>query len=372
MPDDQKFYVPDEVLEYYRAQGTRGAAKRAEWTARHDARAAEVDSLLFAKVPGDLDSVTPTWKPGENIATRVASGKVLESLLEVVPSLLAGGADLTSNTGTVIKNHGTMSATEPGGRQIFYGVREHGMGGVMNGLALHGGAIPVGGTFLVFSDYMRGSVRLASISRARVIYSWTHDSVGVGEDGPTHQPVEHIAALRAMPGLRVVRPADANETAVAWRMALVHEGPTALILSRQNVPVLEGTGRADTVERGAYAIEAEVDPQLVLIGTGSEVAVCVDAAARLRADGMRVRVVSMPCWDLFEAQSAEYREATLPAAVPTLSVEAATSFGWDRYADVTVGIDRFGASAPGNVVLDKLGINADNVVSHARALLGEP
>ena len=370
LPEDQKFYVPNDVLEYYRAQGIRGASKRAEWTARHASRSAEVDSLLYARVPTDLESVTPTFEPGENIATRVASGKVLESLLDAVPSLLAGGADLTSNTGTVVKNHGTMSAHEPGGRQIFYGVREHGMGGVMNGLALHGGAIPVGGTFLVFSDYMRGSVRLASISRARVIYSWTHDSVGVGEDGPTHQPIEHIAALRAMPGLRVVRPADANETAIAWRMALVHEGPTALILSRQNVPVLEGTGRADTVERGAYVVAGDADAQLVLIGTGSEVAVCVDAAARLRADGVRVRVVSMPCWDLFEAQTPAYREATLPVAVPTLAVEAATSFGWDRYADATVGIDRFGASAPGNVVLDKLGINTDNVVAHARALLG--
>ena len=371
LPEDQNFYVPADVLEYYRAHGTRGAARRTEWAARHASRGSAADALLFARVPSDLESVMPSWKPGEKVATRVASGACLESLLDVVPSLLAGGADLTSNTGTVVKHHGTMSASEPGGRQIFFGVREHAMGGVMNGLARHGGAIPVGGTFLVFSDYMRGSVRLASISRARVIYSWTHDSVGVGEDGPTHQPIEHVAALRAMPGLRVMRPADANETAIAWRMALVHEGPTALILSRQNLPVLEGTGRADTVERGAYVIEGDADPQLVLIGTGSEVAVCVDAAARLRADGVRVRVVSMPCWDLFEAQLPAYRAATLPADVPTLSVEAATSFGWDRYADATVGIDRFGASAPGNVVLEKLGINPDNVVSHARALLGD-
>ena len=198
------------------------------------------------------------------------------------------------------------------------------MGGVMNGLALHGGVIPVGGTFLVFSDYMRGAVRLASISKARVIYSWTHDSVGVGEDGPTHQPIEHIAALRAMPGLRVVRPGDANETASAWRMALVHDGPTALILSRQNVTVLEGTGAPDTVERGAYVLDGDPDPQLVLIGTGSEVALCVSAAGRLREAGVRVRVVSMPCWDLFEEQPESYRLATLPTTVPTLSVEAAS------------------------------------------------
>jgi transketolase len=369
LPDDQTFYVPDDVREYYRAQGARGAAARAEWTKRRAARGGEVEALLAAQVPA-LENVTPTWKPGEKIATRVASGACLESLLDVVPALVAGGADLTHNTGTVIKKHGTMSVDEPGGRQIFFGVREHAMGGILNGLALHGGVIPVGGTFLVFSDYMRGSVRLAAISQARVIYSWTHDSVGVGEDGPTHQPVEHVASLRAMPGLRVVRPADANETAIAWRQALVHEGPTALILSRQNVPVLEGTGRAGTVERGAYVLDDDDDPQLVLIGTGSEVSVCVEAAARLRADGVRVRVVSMPCWEVFETQTTAYRDATLPPALPTLSVEAGTSFGWDRYADASVSIDRFGASAPGAVVLDKLGINADNVVMQARALLG--
>jgi transketolase len=371
LPADQTFYVPADVLEYYRAQGARGATARAEWAGRRAARGAAVEALLSARVPAALETVTPTWKPGEKIATRVASGACLESLLDVVPALVAGGADLTHNTGTVVKHHGTMSPDEPGGRQIFFGVREHAMGGILNGLALHGGVIPVGGTFLVFSDYMRGAVRLAAISRAHVIYSWTHDSVGVGEDGPTHQPVEHVASLRAMPGLRVVRPADANETASAWRMALVHDGPTALILSRQNVPVLDGTGRPDTVERGAYVLDGDDDPQIVLIGTGSEVSVCVDAAVRLRHDGWRVRVVSMPCWDLFEEQPPAYRDQTLPPTVPALAVEAGSSFGWDRYADAAVGIDRFGASAPGNVVLDKLGINADNVVAKARALLGE-
>jgi transketolase len=315
--------------------------------------------------------VTPTWSPGEAIATRVASGACLEALLDAVPSLVAGGADLTGNTGTVVKKHGTMSATEPDGRQIHFGVREHAMGGTMNGMALHGGVIPVGGTFLVFSDYMRGAVRLAAISRARVIYSWTHDSVGVGEDGPTHQPIEHIAALRAMPGLRVVRPADANETASAWRMALLHDGPTALILSRQNVTVLEGTGAPDTIERGAYVLDGDADPQLILIGTGSEVSLCVTAASRLRESGVRVSVVSLPCWDLFEAQPESYRLSVLPPSVPTLAVEAACSFGWDRYADATVCIDRFGASAPGGLVLEKLGINADNVVAKARTLLGD-
>ena len=371
LPEDKTFYVPDDVLEFYRANGARGAGARGAWTARHALRADEVDAVLFARVPSDLTSVTPTWSPGESIATRVASGACLEALLDAVPSLVAGGADLTGNTGTVVKKHGTMSATEPDGRQIHFGVREHAMGGTMNGMALHGGMIPVGGTFLVFSDYMRGAVRLASISRARVIYSWTHDSVGVGEDGPTHQPIEHIAALRAMPGLRVVRPADANETASAWRMALVHDGPTALILSRQNVTVLEGTGRPDTIERGAYVLDGDTDPQLILIGTGSEVSLCVTAAAQLRESGVRVSVVSLPCWDLFEAQPESYRFDVVPPTVPTLAVEAACSFGWDRYADATVCIDRFGASAPGGLVLEKLGINVDNVVANARTLLGD-
>jgi transketolase len=240
----------------------------------------------------------------------------------------------------------------------------------MNGLALHQGIVPVGGTFFVFSDYMRGSVRLAAISGAHVIYSWTHDSVGVGEDGPTHQPIEQLAAMRAMPGLRVVRPADANETAQAWRIAIGHDGPVALILSRQGIPVLEGTEGNEGVLRGAYVLVAtESDPDVVLIGTGSEVAVCVDAAARLTNDGVAASVVSMPSWDLFAEQDDEYGDTVLPPGVPRLSVEAATTFGWERYADASVGIDRFGASAPGSVVFDELGINVDHVVEQARLLL---
>jgi transketolase len=270
----------------------------------------------------------------------------------------------------VVKGRGVMSAADPAGRQLYFGVREHGMGAVMNGMALHGGALPVGGTFLVFSDYMRGAVRLAALSQAHVVYSFTHDSVGVGEDGPTHQPVEHVASLRAMPGLRVIRPADANETAQAWVLAVRGPGPTALILSRQNLPVLEGTA-ADGVARGAYVLsDAGGSPDVVLIGTGSEVAVCAAASAELAADGIRARVVSMPCWSNFEAQPADYIDAVLPAGVPRVSVEAGVTFGWSRWADAHVGIDRFGASAPGDVVLDKLGINPSNVARHARTLLG--
>jgi transketolase len=283
---------------------------------------------------------------------------------------VAGGADLTSNTGTVLKGHGVQSPAEPGGRQVYFGIREHGMAAAMTGMALHGGVLPVGGTFLVFSDYARGSIRLAALSRAKVIYSFTHDSVGVGEDGPTHQPVEHVASLRAIPGLRVIRPADANETAAAWRIAVEHDGPTALILSRQDVPVLEGTAGAP-VHLGGYVIVSAEEPDLVLVGTGSEVSVCIDAAALLAEDGLRVQVTSLPCWDLFAVQPEAHIEAVLPAAVPTLAVEAGTTFGWDRWADDAVGVDRFGASAPGEQVLAQLGFTPEHVADRARALLEE-
>ena len=228
--------------------------------------------------------------------------------------------------------------------------------------------MPVGGTFLNFADYMRGAVRLAALSQAKVVYSWTHDSVGLGEDGPTHQPIEHLASLRAMPGLTVIRPADANETAQAWKVALDHDGPTALILSRQNLPVLDGVS-PDGVARGAYTVRAAEAPAVVLVGTGSEVAVCLDAAEQLAADGLTVRVVSMPSWELFEAQDEAYRSSVLPPGVPRLSVEAAATFGWAQWVDDAVGIDRFGLSAPGEVALAELGINPDHVAERARALL---
>jgi transketolase len=259
---------------------------------------------------------------------------------------------------------------------VYFGVREHGMGSIMNGMSLHGGVLPVGGTFFVFVDYMRPAVRLAAISDAKVIYSFTHDSVGVGEDGPTHQPVEQLASLRAIPDLRVIRPADANETAVAWRVAVGGEGPVALILSRQDVPVVTTPEEAQALLQGAYILResdgtaGDVDAlDLVLIGTGSEVAVCLDAATALEAEGLLVRVVSMPSWDLFELLDPDDQEDVLPTGVPTLAVEAASSFGWGAHADDVVGIDRFGASAPGATVLEELGINPANVVARAHELL---
>ena len=278
---------------------------------------------------------------------------------------MAGAADLTGNTGT--KLAGQVAATQAAlsGRQVYYGVREHAMGSSMVGMALHGGVLPAGGTFFVFLDYMRPPVRLAALSKAKVVFVFTHDSVGVGEDGPTHQPVEHVATLRAIPQLQVIRPADANETVAAWRAAVGHDGPTALVLSRQNLTVVTD---GSAVATGGGIVRDRAGAKVVLLATGSEVSLCVEAAAQLETDGIATRVVSLPSWDRFEAQSEDFRASVLPPGVPVLSVEAATTFGWARWADDSIGIDRFGASAPGAVVLDKLGINVANVVARATAL----
>ena len=372
LPVDQEFYVPDDVLDLYRSAGRRGAEEHASWTARRDALDADTrtrwEAVLAARPLPGVDLNLPTWSPGENLATRKASEACLNALAEVVPAVLAGGADLTGNTGTAFTVDGVQGASHPGGRQVYFGVREHAMGAAMNGMALHGGTLPVGGTFLVFSDYMRPAVRLAALSGARAVFVWSHDSVGVGEDGPTHQPVEHLPALRVIPRLRVYRPADATETAGAWADALDADGPVALILSRQDLPVLEGT-EAAKVGRGAYVVrDSREGPDVVLVGTGSEVAVCVEAAEQLTADGVHVRVVSMPSWDRFAAQDADYQRSILPSNVPKLSVEAAVTLGWERWVDASIGIDDFGASAPGEVVLDRYGINAAHVVEQARRL----
>jgi transketolase len=376
LPPDQTFWVPDEVRELYRAAGRRGREAREAWEKRlaewSGDRAVLEACMGQTGMPGWEDAL-PRWEPGESVATRKASGACLDALADLVPGLVGGGADLTGNTGTTLKGHGTQSSTDPGGRQVYFGVREHAMGGVLNGMANHGGVLPFGGTFFVFSDYMRPAVRLSALQGSKVIWVWSHDSVGLGEDGPTHQPVEHLASLRAMPGLRVIRPADANETAAAWRVAVASSGPTALVLTRQGVPVLEGTAEAP-VERGAYVLRdpgGADQPDLVLVGTGSEVAVCVDAAAQLAEADLRARVVSMPSWELFEAQPDGYQDSVLPPAVPTLAVEAGASFGWDRWVDDTVTLDRFGASAPGKHVLASFGFTSENVARHARQLIAD-
>lgn len=372
---DEPFDVPDDVLALYRAAGARGAQARKAWEESFAAAAIDRDRWSSAENAAALGATAtlPTFAVGESIATRAASNKVLDGIAAVVPAIVAGSADLTGNTGVALANAQVQAPDVPGGTQIHYGVREHAMGAVMNGMALHGGVVPVGGTFFVFSDYMRPAVRLAALSNARVIYSWTHDSVGVGEDGPTHQPIEHLASLRAMPGLRLIRPADANETVAAWRIALEYNGPTGLILTRQNVPVLHETDRYERVARGAYVLGIFGDngegADLVLIGTGSEVSLCRDAAELLAHDGIAVQVVSMPCWDLFDAQDDTYQNEVLPPELPTLAVEAGTSFGWDRWADDTVSIDHFGASAPAAEVFRQFGFTPENVAARARALL---
>ena len=387
LPPDETFWVPDDVADLYRVVGQRGFAGREAWESRlaslSGADREAWDAAIAGRGLDGWDEKLPTWSLGEKVATRKASGACLQAAAEVVPGLVAGGADLTGNTGTQLKGLGVMSADEPGGRQLYFGVREHGMASTMTGMALHGGVIPVGGTFFVFSDYLRPAMRLASMSEAKVVYSFTHDSVGVGEDGPTHQPIEHLPSLRAIPGLRVLRPADANETAAAWRVALGGDGAVALVLSRQDTPVITTPEQASGLVRGGYVLSesaessddsvdgdmAELD--IVLVGTGTEVSVCVEAAKLLEDDGLRVRVVSLPSWDLFEQLDIDEQEEVLPPDVPTLAVEAASPFGWGRFADDVVGIDRFGASAPGSVVLEKLGFTAANVAARARELLDE-
>ena len=371
MDPEAEFVVDDDVARAYLEAGQGGESERVEWESRlavsgHDQ--AWLDALWSARATEGAAASSPVFDAGTQMATRVAANRVLDAALDTVPALICGGADLTGNTGTNV-NAEVLSAANPGGRKIYYGVREHAMGAIANGMALHGGVLPVVGTFFVFSDYMRPAVRLAALSGAKSVFVWTHDSIGVGEDGPTHQPVEHLASLRAIPGLCVIRPADANETVQAWQVAVNRDGPTALVLTRQNVPVLDGTDRAGQVARGAYILIDTPSPSVILAGTGSEVQCCIDAAGLLATDGIASTVVSMPSWDRFEAQSVEYRSSVLPRGVPVLGVEAAASFGWDRYADATVTMDRFGASAPGAELMTHFGFTAQAIADAARKLL---
>jgi transketolase len=377
LPADETFWVPDDVLELYREAGARGRAEREDWEKRLAGwtgdRSVWDACWNQSALPG-WEAKLPRWEAGESVPTRAASNKVLDALADAVPGLIGGGADLTGNTGTKFMQDGQQTAETPEGRQIYFGIREHAMGGTLNGMALHGGVLPFGGTFFVFSDYLRPTLRLASLSHAKAVFCFTHDSVGLGQDGPTHQPIEHLAAVRAIPGLRVIRPADANEVAAAWKIAIASQGPTALVLTRQAVPVLEGTADAP-VDRGAYVVgpgPADGDePDVVLVGTGSEVAVCLEAAELLGAEGLAVQVVSMPSWELFAAQPDDYQDSVLPPDVPTLAVEAGASFGWDRWVDDSVSIDRFGASAPGDVALANFGYTPDNVAVRARQLIAD-
>ncbi|HET9927661.1 MAG TPA: transketolase C-terminal domain-containing protein, partial [Rubrobacter sp.] len=381
----EHFAVPDAVYEHMN-QRPRGRELEDEWTGRFDAWREEFPDLLKEwqqawsgnPAPG-YEEKLPRWDPSETekMATRKAGGAAMDAFGGHAPTMIGGAADLVGSTNTAFSNGGIFSP-QNAGRNIAFGVREHAMGSSVNGIAVHGGMIrPYGSTFLIFSDYMRPAVRLSALMGLRVAWIWTHDSVGLGEDGPTHQPVEHYMALRAIPNLTVVRPADANETSVAWQSTFETNGPVALLLTRQNIPVLD-PGPAEGALRGAYVREdAEGgEPEVILIGTGSEVAVALEARRLLSEEEVDARVVSMPSWEIYDAQDEDYKDSILlPSVEARVSVEAGVPTGWERYVGLrgrSVGIDRYGASAPGEELLRELGISPENVANEALDLLGRP
>jgi transketolase len=388
-PKEPDFFVPEDVLAHFREAVPRGEAREREWRLKMAAYmgaypdlAMEWERVMWGDLPDGWESALPSFPPGTAaMATRKVSGKVINAIAPKIPELAGGSADLAPSTNTLMEGGGAfLPDAPPEGRNFHFGVREHGMGAILNGMARHGGLIPYGATFLVFSDYMRPAIRLAALMRIRVIYVFTHDSVGLGEDGPTHQPIEHLAALRAIPNLHVFRPADANETAAAWKMAMERtEGPSMMALTRQNVPVLppEDVYREGNVFRGAYILKEGGNdrPAVILLASGSEVHVALEAANILEAEGIPARVVSFLSWERFEEQPGEYRRLVLPPSVRArVSVEAAATFGWERYVGdggTSVGIDRFGASAPGGRIFQELGITPENVAARAKAVLGK-
>lgn len=402
-PDEPAFNIPGEALEHFREALDKGAAEEKEWSAKFAAYKAaypelaqEFEMLLRGEKPADWDADIPTFPAdAKGISTRVAGGQILNAIAKHVPNIIGGSADLDPSTMTALKGMGDFEAASEAhgdqqgsvgggwsfaGRNIHYGVREHAMGSAANGMALHGGILPFTATFFTFSDYMRPAMRLAALMELHIVYVFTHDSVALGEDGPTHQPVEHLAALRAIPNLSVIRPADANETAVAWRVAVENaHNPTALVLTRQNVPTMDRSvyGAAEGLVRGAYVLADAPNgkPDIILIGTGSEVQLVVGAAAKLAEEGIHARVVSMPSWDLFDAQSKEYRSSVLhPNVRARLAVEAGIAQGWSKYVgdkgDV-LSIERYGASAPYQVLFEKFGYTVQNVVDRAKKVLSE-
>jgi transketolase len=383
-PPDETFYVPDEVYEHMRQALDRGADWTQEWDAlfrayaeAHPEKAAEYERWMNRALPADWEEGLPTFEAGQQMATRKASGLTLNDLAPKVGYLVGGSADLTGSNKTDVPGRSDFQADNPGGRYFRFGVREHAMAGISNGMALHGGLQPYAGTFLIFSDYLRPSLRLSALMEQPVAYVFTHDSIGLGEDGPTHQPIEHLMALRAIPNLTLLRPADANEAAEAWAVAVQHtEGPIALALTRQTLPVFgrSDLASAEGVRRGAYVLRAcEGTPDVVLIGTGSEVQHALGAAEQLEEDGVQAQVVSMPSWELFAEQPATYRHEVLPPEVEArVSVEAGVTQGWERYVGemgTAIGIDRFGASAPGEINMQKFGFTAEHVAEEARQLL---
>ena len=385
-PAEPAFHVPQDAADHFQTLMEDGRAAEAEWKElfsqyreKYPDLANRFENQAKGRLPEGWAENLPVFKPEDGkIATRAASGKVLNALAEALPNMIGGSADLAPSNKTLLSGYADFGSGQAGARNIRFGVREHAMGAVVNGMALHGGVIPYGGTFLVFSDYMRPSIRLAALMGTHSIFVFTHDSIGVGEDGPTHQPVEHAAALRAIPHLKVLRPADANETAGAWRAALEGHGPAALLLTRQGLPILDpdATRAAENVSHGAYILaDSDGAPDLILIATGSEVHLALAAREELTAEGIKTRVVSMPSWELFCAAAPDYRAKVLPPEVKArLAIEAGISMGWRRWVgdegDI-VSIDRFGVSAPGGVVFEKFGFTVENVVGKARALVSK-
>ena len=375
--------VPSDVAAHMAEPGIAGARLKSAWEAAFAAYSEEYPDLaeswrlaMAGNLPKDWDANIPTWDVGEKVATRSAAGKVQNAIAASVPWLFGGDADLSCSTKTAIVDGGSFEGGTGSGRNIHFGVREHAMGSICNGIDYHGGMRPYAATFFVFSDYMRPAVRVAALNGQPVIYLWTHDSIGLGEDGPTHQPVEHLMSLRVMPNLSVVRPADANEAAGAWRYAMERkDGPTALVLSRQNLLVHEGTATAD-ISKGAYVLaDSKETPKVLLLATGSEVELAMEARAVLEADGVATRVVSMPCWEAFAAQDKSYRDSVLPPAVRArVSIEAGTTLGWERYigdAGRAIGVDTFGASAPADKLYEEYGLTPAKIVEAAKGTIAE-
>jgi transketolase len=385
---DKKYYIPQEVLSHFRRALEAGGQAENSWqeTLRtyrraHPGLAEQLDLALAGELPDGWEEALPVFQPeAKGLATRASSGKVLNALAAVIPNLLGGSADLAGSNKTMLDGLPAFGNDSFAGRNFYFGVREHGMAGILNGMVLHGGVIPYGGTFLVFSDYCRPSLRLAALSHITPILVFTHDSIGLGEDGPTHQPIEHLMALRAIPNMTVIRPADANEVAQAWRFAVSHKGgPVALVLTRQNMPTFDRRefGPADGLLRGAYVLagESEAAPDVILIASGSEVSLAVDAYRELVERGVSARVVSMPSWELFAAQPLEYRERVLPPAVTArLAVEAGVTLGWQKYVGDKgriLGLDRFGASAPFERIYQELGLTVERIVENALEMRAE-
>ena len=382
---EKQFFVPEEAKSHLLAAVDRGAASEAAWQRTFDAWAAANPALADewklaqrGELPADWDAAIPTFTVKDDPATRVSGGKILAAIASKVPWFLGGDADLSCSTMTGLPGLGDFSGETGHGRNIHYGVREHAMGAIANGMAYHRGVRSFTATFFVFSDYERPAIRMAAISKLPVIFVFTHDSIGVGEDGPTHQPVEHLAALRGIPNLLVMRPADANETAQAYRLAMKrNDGPVAIILTRQKMPTFDRDKMAPVtgLAKGAYVLSeaAGGSPQVILIATGSEVSIAVAAQEKLLASGIRARVVSMPCWELFSEQTADYRDSVIPRDVPArVSIEAGVSLGWHRWVGdggIVIGLDRFGASGPGGVLVKQFGFTAENVVRAAMSLV---